>query len=155
MHFCLCFLCTIESSSHTKGLRVSYLAQWKLNRKDRSPSVSDKFLFLYGPPFVHPVTFPLRTRSSIYHIREELQPFFLKLLRQGSIVHHLDFQSFWRATRTRLTTATRMFFLNRLRKRRQTRTGLSRYRFTLFRQRLHPQSRAAAPATQHPYSILT
>ena len=47
-----------------------------------------------------------------------------------------------------------MFNLGRFRNRRPNRSGLSRYRFTLFRQLLHPQPKAAIPATEHPYSVL-
>ena len=46
-----------------------------------------------------------------------------------------------------------MFFLSQLRRRRQKRSGLSRYRFVLFRQRLRPQSQLVS-AVEHPYSIL-
>ena len=46
-----------------------------------------------------------------------------------------------------------MFYLGRFRTRRQKRSALSRYRFTLFRQRLRPQS-SGIPATEHPYSVL-
>ena len=49
--------------------------------------------------------------------------------------------------------SSEMLFLSQIRRRRQKRSGLSRYRFVLFRQRLRPQSQLVS-AVEHPYSVL-
>ena len=165
--------CTIESISLIRTVPIVSFSRIEANPKRSVTARSPTILFLYGPlcarsplgstsapdrPCVHPVTFHFSTRSGILNIPDGPQPSSLKLFfRHESIAPQRTFQSFQKQQPgDHLTTPTAMFFLTRLRNRRRNRTGLSRYRFTLFRQRLHPhpQSQATAPATQHPYSIL-